>query len=233
MINSQFSIGKDFLEKYDLMIVERGQYLWKSGDEIQYLYYIQSGICAAVEWQFNGALYIPLFYQKNEMIGLLTVLGENVQRIAARDIVAKTKVHVYKIPIDDVRDYIHSDFEIYKKAANSVLNAETEILELFQMKVKGNSVALVCNAMIMLKMKNEKVGDYFVPPHFNITDIASNLQIHRVTVSKIIKCLCVRNVLKKESYGWHILDLSELEKYASGEKNLENIYPKYNLKSNE
>lgn len=224
MKDSEFPIGMDFLKQYDLVIFERGQYLWKRGDEIKYLYYVQSGICAAIEWQFNGALYIPLFFHKNELIGVLTVLGEKVQRISRNDIVARTQVHVYRIPIDDARHYIHSNFEVYKKATYSVLNSEAEMISLAQMKIRGNSAAIVCTALVTLKEIKKRNNFYYVPACFNITDIANNLQMHRVTVSKIMKCLCEKEILKKEAYGWSILDIDELEQYASGEKILENVY---------
>ena len=59
---------------------------------------------------------------------------------------------------------------------------------------------------------------WYVSNVFTITDLAANLQLHRVTVSKLLKRLTAAGLIAKKSYGFEICQPKELRAYALGEK---------------
>lgn len=85
--------------------------------------------------------------------------------------------------------------------------------------VGGLMAAIVCNrlAALMRPLWRDK-KDYYVPSFFTITDTSANIQLHRVTVSRIMKRLTEAGIIEKKSYGWKIFNPGLLEEHASGEK---------------
>ncbi len=219
MRNCEMKIDLDFLANYPLETFERGTVIFEKGKELKYVYYLTEGICAGMELMVNGAHTMPLFYHEKEFMGVAKELLMTGSNIPMGNCVAKTKVTVYKVPVEDFRIYLRQNPEVYQEVTKSVVKSQHEMLEIAHMRIRGNSVAIVCNclAALMRPMWREK-KDYYIPNLFTITDISANIQLHRVTVSRIMKRLTEAGIIEKKSYGWKVLDAKLLEEYAAGER---------------
>lgn len=219
MRNCEMKIDPNFLSRYPVVTFERGAVLFQKGKELKYVYYLIEGICAGMDLTVNGSHVFPLFYHEGEFMGVAKELLMTGSNIPIGNCVAKTKAMAYKVPVEDFRIYIRQYPEVYQEVTKSVINSQHQMLNIAHMRIRGNSVAIVCNclAALMRPLWRDK-KDYYVPSVFTITDISANIQLHRVTVSRIMKRLTEAGIIEKKSYGWKILNPGLLEEYASGEK---------------
>lgn len=219
MRNCEMNIDPAFLAKYPMETFERGAVIFQKDKELKYVYYLVEGICAGMELMVNGSHSFALFYHEREFMGVAKELLMTGSNVPMGNCVAKTKVTVYKVPVEDFRIYIRQNPEVYQEVTKSVVKSQHEMLVIAHMRIRGNSAAIVCNclAALMRPMWREK-EDFYIPNTFTITDISANLQLHRVTVSRIMKRLGEAGLIEKKSYGWKILNVKLLEEYASGEK---------------
>ena len=211
------ALNDTFLKRYPLVRFNKGDILLRPGEINHYLYYIKSGVCACSIIHLDGNLIIPLFLRKDELIGArMELLGVKENR-SLSEVSAHTDVEVYKIPIRDIRALLQTDFEAYKRLARSVILSLDRVIETSNMRGKGNSVMIVCNTLLH-EMSSEGCpeGLYRLSDYFTITDLSRILQLHRVTVSRIMHGLVEKNVLEKRGRVWYITDRKKLEKYQQG-----------------
>lgn len=216
-MNTPSPLEQDFLEQYPLVSFQKGEILIRQGQLIQYLYYIQSGVCACSILHTDGNTFIPLFLRKDEIVGVRQELLEVRENRSLHEIYALTAVSAYKIPVADVQYLLQNDFEVYKKLTKSVILSLDRIIEFANMRGKGNTAMMICAALMQeYPSTRQKDGSYKLPDYFTVSDCAKGLLIHRVTVSRIMHQLCEKGALKKENTSWYITDMHLLDKYRQG-----------------
>lgn len=219
MKNRVVKADSAFWANCPLETFERGAVLFQKGEELKDVYYLVEGVCAGMDLMVNGAHMLPLFYREGEFMGVANELQMTGSNVPPGSCVAKTRVRAYRIPVEEFRQYLRKSPEFYQEVTKSVLHSQYEMLAIAHMRIRGNSVAIVCNCLsALMKPMWRDDQNFYVPNVFTITDISANLQLHRVTVSRIMKRLADAGVIEKKTYGWRVLDRKQLEAYASGEK---------------
>ncbi|MCF0228188.1 MAG: Crp/Fnr family transcriptional regulator [Parasporobacterium sp.] len=206
-----------FISKYPVVRFRKGDIILKYGQLNTHLYCIKEGICACTIINTDGNTLIPLFLRKHEVIGVRLELLGVMENRSIHEVSAHTDVAAYKIPINDIRTLLKTDFEAYKRATRSVISSLDRVIETSNLRGKGNSVMMVCNTIYHEMEPVPGKKDLFIlPSYFSVTDLANSMLIHRVTVSRIMHTLCMENVMKKEDRCWYITDASLLNKYRQG-----------------
>lgn len=212
-------IDADFLGQYPLKTFAKGTVLFEKGKELQYLYYLVEGICAGIDLTVNGSHLLPLFYREGEFMGVAKELLLTGSNIPPGSCIAKTKVCAYEVPVTEFRRYLLENPAVYQEIAKSVIQAQQAMLAIAHLRIRGNSAAVVCHCLCTLMQPlPQSPGRWYVSNVFTITDLAANLQLHRVTVSKLLKRLAAAGLIAKRSYGFEICRPEALRAYASGEK---------------
>lgn len=209
----------DFLGQYPLKTFSKGTILFEKGKELEYLYYLVDGICAGIDLTVNGSQLLPLFYREGEFMGVAKELLLTGSNIPSGSCIAKTKICAYQVPVLEFRRYLRENPAVYQEIAKSVIQAQQAMLSIAHLRIRGNSVAVVCHCLCTLMQPlPQSPGRWYVSNVFTITDLAANLQLHRVTVSKLLKRLTAAGLIAKKSYGFEICQPKELRAYALGEK---------------
>lgn len=218
-------LDRDYLNRFPVVKLKKGAIILYQGQDVTYFYYLTSGICAGVDVKSNGSYAIALFYYPGDLIGIAQEFVQN-DHTQLGTVLVKTDAYAYKIPAETFRTYMQQNFAVYRNVAASIFMSEKKMLDISRMRIKGNSVAVVCHTMLSLVQTMDKDQEtiLYIDKVFTVTEISQYLQMHRVTVSKILSRLCEELVMQKQKYGWEVLNISELKKYAAGEKTLINLY---------
>lgn len=217
MIEYALPLDDEFLHKYPIVTFNKGDQIIKHGQRNLFLYYIYEGVCSCTQINTEGNVITPLFLRKHDLIGVRLELLEIPENRSPHDVFAHTIVIAYKIPVYDIRELLKNDFNAYKRITKAVIHSLDRVVETANMRGKGNSVMMICNTIYNERSSTpDNNGYYKFPDFFTVTDLASSLLMHRVTVSKIMHALCCEDVLKKEGSSWWIKDLKKLNKYRQG-----------------
>lgn len=206
---------REWIQQFPTRKWAKGSRLFLQGDELEYCYYLKSGICSQFINYENGIEVVTKYYFAGEMLNIWGVLKRKT--VYPSSAMAKTDLAATVIPVPALRWELDHNFEFYRWVVEFILTNNQYVYQQYQKKAKGNAAEILCYTILALSQENSN-GKFYLPKDFAFCDLAQHLRIHRVTVSHIFKVLQEENIIRKCALGWELLDIGTLEEYARGNR---------------
>ena len=221
MLIPRYCFSGDYQELHDYFLsqphrrrsFQKGEYLWKPGELIHRVYYIESGVCVTSAEHENGSQKILYFHSKGAIFPGFHKSVFKIERSLTTK--ALSQMETLEFPAREVYRMFQENpqisaiaFESYAKLINLLIyeNAHQEY----------NSAFLkLCN-LLYLFSQNTPGGD---PSHIELTqeNIADILALNRVTAARALIRLQEEGVIVSHRKWIEILDLPALERHCSQE----------------
>ncbi len=223
MLIPRYYFSNDYVDFYNDLLkqphikrtISKDTYLWKPGDFIQSIYYIESGICVTSATHEDGHQKILYFNSQ----GSITPGFHNSQFKIEKSLTIKaiTDMEVLEFSQKDIYNMYLTNprfsaiaFENYAKLIN-LLIYETAHQEY------NNSFLKLCNTLYLFS-KNHRSTHEIRLSQENIADI---LAINRVNVAKCLSRLRDEGIIIPHRNWIEIIDFNKLESYCSQETLIE------------
>jgi len=203
--------------KLEKKVFKKGDFLFRNGDLVDYVYYIVTG---AVQATFIGDYNIEYVnrYRDSADGGIEPWLGVAMlfqnNGISDMDIMAATDVICYKIEKNDIIEYLLHNPELLLELYKDLC---------YQYDIRGERLALrqarrSDSALCSLLLESAKSIDGVICIDKQITNesLAKRLGLHPVTVSRILGQLIKENIISRSKQGLIICDKDTLMDYAAG-----------------
>lgn len=201
---------------------KKGDYIIRQGEEIELLYYLESGTCHRTAFTEKGDEVIFGVKKASDSF-IKSVLGVLIlysNGIASHNFIADCKCRCYRIPKKIFLEYVQDKPDILNELISMAMTELRELASSFQARQEGKVANRLCDQL--LKNAQHKEGKILVNKDYsNLTKMSRFLGIHRVTVAKIIKALKEEGIIDKDEAGIVILDEKQLARYAKGEKTID------------
>lgn len=221
MLIPRYYFTDDYIDLYEYFlaqphkkrIISKGDYLWKPGDFIHHVYYIESGICMTSVQHEDGHQKILYFQSKGCITpGFHYTTFKIEQSITARAI---SDMNVLEFSREDIYSMFQTNtklstlaFECYAKLIN-VLIYETAHQEY------NHSFLKLCNLLYLFTQNSPNNDSSRIDlSQENIADI---LTLNRVNVAKSLSRLRDEEIIIPHRKWIEIISLDKLKKYCSQE----------------
>ncbi|HIY13392.1 MAG TPA: Crp/Fnr family transcriptional regulator [Candidatus Agathobaculum merdipullorum] len=192
---------------------QKGEYLWKPGELIRWVYYIESGICVTSAEHEDGYQKILFFHSGGAVFPGFHQSDFKIERSLSTK--ALSPMQALEFPADAVYRMFQQNsrlseiaFETYAKLIN-LLIYETAHQDY------NNVFLKLCN-LLYLFSRNSPSGD---PAHIDLTqeNIADILTINRVNAAKALARLRDEDIIVSHRKWIEIIDPAALERHCSQE----------------
>ena len=221
MLIPRYYFTDDYVDLYEYFltkphtkrVISKSEYLWKPGDLIQHVYYIESGICMTSVQHEDGHQKILYFHSKGCITpGFHYTTFKIEQSITTKAI---SDMHVLEFSRDDMYSMFQQNaklsalaFETYAKLIN-VLIYETAHQEY------NNSFLKLCNLLYLFTQNSPSGQSRRIDlSQENIADI---LTLNRVNVAKCLSRLRDEGIIVSHRKWIEVKNLDKLELYCSQE----------------
>lgn len=221
MLIPRYYFTDDYVDLYEYFltkphtkrVIPKDEYLWKPGDLIQHVYYIESGICMTSVQHEDGHQKILYFHSKGCITpGFHYTTFKIEQSITTKAI---SDMHVLEFSRDDMYSMFQQNaklsalaFETYAKLIN-VLIYETAHQEY------NNSFLKLCNLLYLFTQNSPSGQSRRIDlSQENIADI---LTLNRVNVAKCLSRLRDEGIIVSHRKWIEVKNLDKLELYCSQE----------------
>lgn len=221
MLIPRYYFTDDYVDLYEYFLtiphtkrmISKGEYLWKPGDLIQHVYYIESGICMTSVQHEDGHQKILYFHSKGCITpGFHYTTFKIEQSITTKAI---SDMHVLEFSREEMYSMFQQNaklsalaFETYAKLIN-VLIYETAHQEY------NNSFLKLCNLLYLFTQNSPSGQSRRIDlSQENIADI---LTLNRVNVAKCLSRLRDEGIIVSHRKWIEVKNLDKLELYCSQE----------------
>lgn len=201
---------------------KKGDILIKDGDRVDYIYYLRkgtvyreivtdTGVESILSCKEGGGL-------TDSLIGILLLYGVQPPYISTNNFVASTDCYCLRIPVDVIKQYLHSQPNLLEELVGTALHECSYLMNLYLGKTEVPAPAALCSWM-MERLAEDETGRAYLPA-FHHDDIAKFLNLHKVTVSRIFSALRREGVLEKDGQRFIVRDRERLAAYADNRRHL-------------
>lgn len=196
-----------------------GEHLLVQDEPINYVYYLQEGLCCQYILQETGEEHI-LYVQGGDDTGwsLLGVIYLFANGVSGMNYEALSDCICYRIPIHTMFYYLERHSKLLMDLLRQSMSLYNNLYEHLQYRWQGNTVGQLCQ--FLLDHAEEKNGTLLVKKFYTNIRISQFLGIHNITASRIIKSLKDEGAIKRDKKGIIILHEDALSQYISGGKKL-------------
>lgn len=221
MLIPRYYFTNDYVDLYEYLLTQphtkrtilKDNYLWKPGDLIHHVYYIESGICMTSVQHEDGHQKILYFHSKGSITpGFHTSMFKIEQSIVTKAI---SDMQVLEFSREDIYSMFQANtklsalaFEYYAKLIN-VLIYETAHQEY------NNSFLKLCNLLYLFTQNSPSEDTTRI--ELSQENIADILTLNRVNVAKCLSRLRDERIIISHRKWIEIIDLNKLSCYCSQE----------------
>lgn len=199
---------------------KKGETLINQGEAIRYVYYLIDGIVhrnVLTERGLETTLTIKSDHMKHEIeavIGVLIIYSAEVDqpKVAQSSFIAKTDCKCIQIPVQSFLKYAYQDRDALESIVRYAMDNYTHLLDMYRVRQDKDMVAKVC--MYLLEQSEGKNGACLIKDIPKNIDLAYQLGVHAVTISRIMGKLKEEEIIKKRKNGLEITDMERLENLA-------------------
>ena len=204
---------EDYYGYGEKMIVSKGERIYDSFDD-QHAYFLHSGICALSSINANQEVKTHLYFMDQRIIGFAQFtrqLYESHRELPKNTLtlIAKTDCIVYRLDSSVLRNLMNSDLH-FTNLLFEILSENYHNIFLRYLQMEEDSVPVrIC--MFLMDYAIMEQDQLVLPKFFTQSEIAEYLNIHTVTLSKVIGSLKQMNCICKENHHLIILQPQTLE----------------------
>lgn len=216
-----FRKGNVAMEKYfsnqHLQWVKSGEYIQRTIDSIDYIYYLSKGLAIVSRINRNGEETVIRYAQAPTFLGVpMIISAHKLFYEVDTEISACSDCKIYKIPYHRFLKIAKDHVEIYEQ----MIVEQAQETRFFRnlMKYSANGKKANAVALFLENSLIEENGELILPSKISFTAMANFLHIHPVTVSKIIKKFMADEILVRKENRIYVLHLDRLREYADGKE---------------
>jgi CRP/FNR family transcriptional regulator len=188
--------------------LQRGEYLYRQGDSMQYLYVIRSGSIKLLFNSWDGEEQIINFYMRGQTLGL----GDIQSALHGSSAVALETTSVCKLNYDKLQSLCKKNPDLYnrliKLVSGEVYHEQTKML------MHGQKQAEERLASFILEIASRNKNNGYSFNAFNLPmsrhDIANFLWVADETISRLITKFCDDKLLEINKRSVRITDYDSL-----------------------
>ncbi len=144
------------IENKKVRAFDKKEYLYKEGDYVKFLYYLESGKVKCTRTDDYGKQLITQVYQAGDYIGHVDILKDDLYQDTATFIESGSIVY---IPKEDFVKLVHNDKDLashfIKKLSQNIAQKETELLRLAFSPVRERTA----NALVRLYLESNSTEE--------------------------------------------------------------------------
>lgn len=204
---------------------KKGQKLICSGQVVDYVYYLKKGIVHREIVTANGTESILSCKEggglTDSIVGILILYRnpENRKPISHYTFVAVTDCYCQKIPAAVCKQYFHEHTVLLEQVVSTALNEADYLMQLYLSKSEKSAPSVLCS--IIMAHTEQRTEGLYLPKTYNNIELSKLSNIHKVTISRILKALKDESVIEKTPYGMRVLDEDRMKSYADNKCQLE------------
>lgn len=202
---------------------KRGECLIKRDEELTYVYYLKKGMVNREFLTDNGVESIVSSKEggrlTSSIVGLLVLYRGYEAGISHNDFVAMTDCYCIKIPVKVCKDFFYQHPSLLEEAVAAALYECEYLMKLYLHKSESPASAMLCRFILSRK---ENIGnEWYLPKTYTNIELSKLLNIHKVTISRILGVLKAQCAVARSAKGLHLIDLNLLNQYANNEQQME------------
>lgn len=206
------------------MIFTKGSVILTPDDE-QHAYLLHSGVCALSSRKKNQELKSHLYFMDQRIIGFANLTRNLLYPHETLPkntlvLVAKTDCIVYRIDSEKIKTLMKTDLVFTNLLFETLSQNYLNIFHRFLQMEEESVPVRVC--MFLLDYAYEEQGVTLLPRFFTFSEISEYLNIHLVTLSRVMRSLKNLGCVKKEDHHLVILRADMLKQIV--EKEIELYY---------
>ena len=204
------------LEGATLCKFTKGECLVQQGDPLDYIYYLTEGVCERIELSEDGGEV--LFNKKmpndgpNSIVGLNTLWAASAGFCYVNTFVAITDVVCYRIDAVEAKKALQKCPEALDEILSTLSQKYLTLKEMYKSRQERRAPNQLC-ALLLKNIVITAEGMYINKKLKNV-EISRQLNIHPVTVAKIMSFLQKEDILQRTSNGIKVLDFDRLVAYV-------------------
>lgn len=191
------------LKEMKLCSIEKGEYIFREGDEVTFFYLLVEGKCKVTKFLGNGKEYLLCFYDTFSVLGEFELIDKT---LAINNVKAIDKIYCLAIPVALTREYLINSISFMKFLCSYLCKKIVRTNH-------DNSINLNCTVQqkvasyILCTQKN----NYFKDNH---THLAEYLGCSHRQLLRVLRKFCKEGLLKKEADFYIILEIKSLQNLA-------------------
>lgn len=201
---------------------KKGTCILPAGESVEYVYYLTKGTVYRELISNNG--YESILSRKNSssvvqsLVGILALYTDIENNVLHSGFFAHTDCTAYKIPKDVCKAYLREHPELLESVLQYSLEEYVRVLKILNARREGNSTASLCK--LLLERAREQEEGLVVSRKCTNVEMSKILNVHKVTVNRMLRALKEEEILKRTDAGLVILQKDALQQYANDEKQL-------------
>ena len=195
---------------------KKGEIIIQEGEKVNDLYYLTSGRVERISINQNGEKNILGI--KAEKNGIASILGiyyayeAEQERFSHFVFKAASRCECYKISIDNFRSWVRSRSDIMEEIILFFYEDYKQAFDRLSAHIKGDTSKELCKFLIQNAIRED--GRLLVPKKNYLKDLAAVLNVHKVTISRIMRKLKAEGIVSRSEDGIEILDYERLQYYT-------------------
>lgn len=198
-----------------------GESLIRFGEELEYVYYLESGevYCNALTKEGHAFIFSRKVGGQgvSSLIGILTAYSDP-PFCSIHEIIAHTECMCYQIPRKVCIAYLHRHPELLESLLLRSVNDYTNLSKKYWVNKEKNAPSALCT--FLLENSQEVGGKRVLPKQYTNVKIANFLSVHRVTVNNMLRTLKEEGCVERTSQGLVLNNLSLLNEYSARKRKL-------------
>lgn len=215
MIYSMYFFSEDFLPFKTLLealpskpcFFKEGEYLWRPGDTIEYLHYIESGVLQFAINHPSGREKIISFHGRDTLFPMIDEGLVNLEHALEAQVLTDTRTTAFKR--DDVYDLVQSN----PKFSLGILNWYTRFVNLLLYEAGhqeyNDGFSKLCNIMYLLLCRDKT--ELFITQE----RLGQILGMSRVHINRFLGRLKEEGIIQTKRMRIEVLDKNRLKEYCS------------------
>lgn len=208
-----------------------GEYLVQQDQPRRYVFYLTEGNGEWLEYTEDGeALYFRSKHagDTQDVVGLHNLWSP--EPLYSYSFVSTSDIVCYRIDEADAREAIHRRPDAMEAVLIMLTRKFQELRKLYNARQSRHISNQVCAYLLDSIVQN--ANGIRLPKKLTNVSISHRLNVHQVTVAKIMKFLQTEGVISRTADGVRVLNLPRLEEYANGAR-MAYLSKKTNNKNNQ
>jgi CRP-like cAMP-binding protein len=204
---------------------KKGQILIHSGQTVENVYYLKKGTVHREIVTPSGTESILSCKEggglTDSIVGILILYKEpgNARPVSGYTFVAMTDCYCQKIPAAVCKQYLQDHTDLLEQVVATAIHEVSYLMSLYLAKSERPAPSVLCTAI--LAHAEARPEGLYLPKTYSNIELSKLSNIHKVTISRILKALKEEGVIEKNSRGMHILDQDRMHRYAENQCQLD------------
>lgn len=198
------------------------EYLIRCGDAMPYVYYLKKGVVEREVLTPHGTEMVNVMKEGGQIVdsivGLLEIFGKNFDGYCNDCFIAMTNCICYRIPVEVCKEYFRANPRLLEEALAMAIEAFDQTEAMLTNRKDLQAPQMICE--FLLVHAESMVAGRVVPKNFTNVEIAKHLNVHSVTVSRVIGVLRKQGVAERVAEGLRLCDEGVIRDYVTGTRKM-------------